>query len=48
MPLVDENAKLTIILPSGTAYGIDGNLNFPVIPGNSILIFEIHLLKLRK
>jgi len=48
MSLVDENAKLTIILPSGTAYGKDGNSNFPVIPGNSILIFEIHLLKIRK
>ena len=48
MPLIDENAKLTIILPSGTAYGKNGNLNFPEIPGNSILIFEIHLLKVRK
>ena len=26
----------------------DGNINFPVIPGNSVLIFEIHLLKIRK
>ena len=48
MPSVDENGKFTIILPSGTAYGKDGNSNFPVIPGNSILIFEIHLLKIRK
>jgi len=48
MPFVDENGKLTIILPSGTAYGKDGNINFPVIPGNSVLIFEIHLLKIRK
>ena len=45
---VDENGKFTIILPSGTAYGKDGNINFPVIPGNSVLIFEIHLLKIRK
>ena len=48
MPSVDENGKFTIILPSGIAYGKDGNSNFPVIPGNSILIFEIHLLKIRK
>ena len=48
MPFVDENGKFTIILPSGTAYGKDGNINFPVIPGNSVLIFEIHLLKIRK
>ena len=48
MPSVDENGKFTIILPSGTAYGKDGNSKFPVIPGNSILIFEIHLLKIRK
>ena len=46
--VVDENGKFTIILPSGTAYGKDGNINFPVIPGNSVLIFEIHLLKIRK
>ena len=48
MPFVDESGKFTIILPSGTAYGKDGNSNFPVIPGNSVLIFEIHLLKIRK
>jgi len=48
MPVIDENGKVTIILPSGTAYGKNGNLNFPEIPGNSILIFEIHLLKIRK
>jgi len=48
MPSIDENAKLTIIMPSGTAYGKDGNLTFPEIPGNSVLIFEIHLLKIRK
>ena len=48
MPSIDENGKFTIILPSGTAYGKDGNSNFPVIPANSVLIFEIHLLKIRK
>ena len=35
-------------MPSGNGYGENGNVNTPVIPGNSVLIFDIHLIKIRK
>ncbi len=45
---LSEGGSVKIILPSGNAYGKNGNTNNPVIPENSILIFDINLVKIRK
>jgi len=45
---IGENGKIKILMPSGNGYGENGNVNTPVIPGNSVLIFDIHLIKIRK
>ena len=36
------------MMPSGNAFGETGNTNSPEIPENSILIFDINLIKIRK
>jgi len=45
---IGENGKIKILMPSGNGYGENGNVNTPVIPGNSVLIFDIHLIKIKK
>ncbi len=45
---ISEGGKIKIIMPSGNAYGELGNATTPVIPANAILIFDIHLIKIRK
>ena len=45
---IGEEGKIKILMPSGNGYGENGNVNTPVIPGNSVLIFDIHLIKIRK
>ncbi len=45
---IGENGKIKILMPSANGYGENGNVNTPVIPGNSVLIFDIHLIKIRK
>lgn len=41
IPKIQEGGKITLYIPSGLAYGPNGN---SAIPGNSVLIFEIELL----
>lgn len=41
IPLLKENAKMTLYLPPSLAYGAS---RYSTIPGNSYLIFKIHLL----
>ena len=45
---ISEGGSVKILMPSGNAYGKSGNTNSPEIPGNSILIFDINLIKIRK
>ena len=45
---IGENGKIKILMPSANGYGKNGNVNTPVIPANSVLIFDIHLIKIRK
>ena len=45
---ISENGKIKILMPSGNAYGESGNTNNPVIPEDAVLIFDIHLIKIRK
>ena len=45
---ISEGGKIKIIMPSGNAYGEVGNTTTPVIPANAVLIFDIHLIKIRK
>lgn len=45
---ISEKGKVKILMPSGNAYGNPGNTNNPVIPENVILIFDVHLIKIRK
>ena len=45
---IGENGKIKILMPSGNGYGENGKIHTPVIPGNSVLIFDIHLIKIRK
>ncbi len=45
---ISEGGKIKIIMPSGNAYGELGNATTPVIPANAVLIFDIHLIKIRK
>ena len=45
---ISERGKVKILMPSGNAYGTSGKTSTPEIPENSILIFDIHLIKIRK
>ena len=45
---ISEKGKVKILMPSGNAYGNSGNTNNPVIPENVVLIFDVHLIKIRK
>ena len=45
---ISEGGSIKIMMPSGNAYGDTGNTNTPEIPENSILIFDIDLIKIRK
>ena len=45
---ISEGGSVKILMPSGNAYGNSGNTNTPEIPENSILIFDINLIKIRK
>jgi hypothetical protein len=45
---VSENGRVKILIPSGNAYGDSGNTNTPIIPENAVLIFDVHLIKIRK
>tara|TARA_B100002052_G_C15846423_1_gene582744 strand:+ start:523 stop:1167 length:645 start_codon:yes stop_codon:yes gene_type:complete len=45
---ISEGGSFKILMPSGNAYGKNGNTNTPEIPENSILIFDISLIKIRK
>jgi len=45
---ISEGGSIKIMMPSGNAYGETGNTNTPEIPENSILIFDIDLIKIRK
>jgi FKBP-type peptidyl-prolyl cis-trans isomerase len=48
LPLINEGSKVTLYIPSGFAYGgltKYDNDNNVLIPANSILVFEIELLK---
>ena len=45
---ISEGGSIKIMMPSGNAYGDTGNTNTPEIPENSILIFDIVLIKIRK
>jgi FKBP-type peptidyl-prolyl cis-trans isomerase len=45
---VSENGRIKILIPSGNAYGDSGNTNTPIIPENAVLIFDVHLIKIRK
>ena len=45
---ISEGGKLKILMPSGNAYGDSGNTSSPEIPENAILIFDVHLIKIRK
>lgn len=45
---ISEGGSVKILMPSGNAYGDTGNTNTPEIPENSILIFDINLIKIRK
>ena len=45
---ISEGGKIKIIMPSGNAYGESGHAITPVIPANAVLIFDIHLIKIRK
>ena len=45
---ISEKGKVKILIPSGNAYGNSGNTNNPVIPENVVLIFDVHLIKIRK
>ncbi len=45
---ISEGGSIKILMPSGNAYGKSGNTNIPTIPENSILIFDINLIKIRK
>ena len=45
---ISEGGSIKIMMPSGNAYGEIGNTNTPEIPENSILIFDIDLIKIRK
>ena len=40
---------IVFLMPSGNAYGKSGNTSSsPEIPEDAILIFDIHLIKIRK
>ena len=45
---ISEGGSIKIMMPTGNAYGDTGNINAPEIPENSILIFDIDLIKIRK
>lgn len=45
---ISEGGSIKIMIPSGNAYGDTGNTNTPEIPENSILIFDVDLIKIRK
>lgn len=45
---ISERGRIKILMPSGNAYGTTGNTSSPEIPGDVILIFDIHLIKIRK
>ncbi|MBV19489.1 MAG: hypothetical protein CL870_00120 [Cytophagia bacterium] len=45
---ISERGRIKILMPSGNAYGTTGNTTLPEIPGDVILIFDIHLIKIRK
>ena len=45
LQLMKEGSKYKFVIPSSLAYGVKGNT---VIPGNSVLIFEIELIEIRK
>ncbi|MFL2991626.1 MAG: FKBP-type peptidyl-prolyl cis-trans isomerase [Cytophagales bacterium] len=45
---ISENGRIKILMPSGNAYGDSGNTNTPIIPENAVLIFDVHLIKIRK
>ena len=45
---ISERGRIKILMPSGNAYGTTGNTTSPEIPGDAILIFDIHLIKIRK
>ena len=45
---ISEKGRIKILMPSGNAYGDSGNTNTPIIPENAVLIFDVHLIKIRK
>ena len=45
---ISQGGSIKIMMPSGNAFGETGNTNSPEIPENSILIFDINLIKIRK
>lgn len=40
-----KGSKATLVIPSGLAYGLQGSP--PVIPGNSILVFDVQLVDIK-
>ena len=45
---ISERGRIKILMPSANAYGTTGNTTSPEIPGDAILIFDIHLIQIRK
>lgn len=48
LSIISQGGSIKIMMPSGNAFGETGNTNSPEIPENSILIFDINLIKIRK
>lgn len=46
LQLIPKGSKATFIIPSGLAYGAQGSP--PVIPANSVLVFDVELLDVTK
>lgn len=46
LQLIPKGSKATFIIPSGLAYGPQGSP--PVIPGNSVLVFDVELIDVTK
>ncbi len=45
---ISERGRVKILMPSGNAFGTNGNTSSPEIPGDAVLIFDVHLIKIRK
>ena len=45
---ISERGRIKILMPSANAYGTTGNTTSLEIPGDAILIFDIHLIQIRK